>query len=161
MTPFKADRKEYTKTVVHPLQNKSETVYAVPGSDAEQYVPRHFSHKKIKLVPSGLRPTSIGSFLFGLRLTFQPGRAKGLDAVYHFTFTGEEERKATVTIRNQKLEVQEGHVGTPNFRLTADSLTWLQFLSKETHLAWALLRRKIRFKGSPRLLLAFGRCFPP
>jgi hypothetical protein len=25
---------------------------------------------------------------------------------------------------------------------------------------WALLRRRIRIKGSPRLLLAFGRCFP-
>jgi len=28
------------------------------------------------------------------------------------------------------------------------------------NLVWALLTRKIRLKGSPRLLLAFGKCFP-
>ena len=28
------------------------------------------------------------------------------------------------------------------------------------NLLWALLRRKIRIKGSPRLLVAFGKCFP-
>jgi hypothetical protein len=45
-------------------------------------------------------------------------------------------------------------------QVTADSRTWLGFLAKERNLGWALLRRKIRLKGSPRLLLAFGKCFP-
>ena len=36
----------------------------------------------------------------------------------------------------------------------------LGFLAKERNLVWALMRRKIRIKGSPRLLLAFGKCFP-
>jgi ferredoxin len=35
-----------------------------------------------------------------------------------------------------------------------------RFLRKEASLPWALLRRRVRLKGSPRLLLAFGRCFP-
>jgi putative sterol carrier protein len=56
--------------------------------------------------------------------------------------------------------VLEGHSGRPDFRLKADSRTWLKFLAREKHLAWALLGRKIRFRGPPRLLLAFGRCFP-
>src|SRR5581483_7629831 len=34
------------------------------------------------------------------------------------------------------------------------------FLAKERSLLWALLRRRIRIKGSPRLLVAFGKCFP-
>ena len=44
--------------------------------------------------------------------------------------------------------------------MTADSETWLGFLAKERSLLWAILRRKIRIKGSPRLLVAFGKCFP-
>jgi putative sterol carrier protein len=58
------------------------------------------------------------------------------------------------------LQVSEGHNGQANLRLTADSETWLRFLRKEANLVWALLRRKIRIQGSPKLLLAFGRCFP-
>jgi hypothetical protein len=44
--------------------------------------------------------------------------------------------------------------------MSADSQTWLGFLAKERSLLWALLRRRIRIWGSPRLLLAFGKCFP-
>lgn len=44
--------------------------------------------------------------------------------------------------------------------VTADSETWLGFLAKERSLLWALLRRRIRIKGSPKLLAAFGKCFP-
>jgi hypothetical protein len=74
-------------------------------------------------------------------------------ATFHFTFTGREERQATGVIRNQALEIYEGHVGSARFSLTADADTWLRFLAKETSLISAWLRRKIRFRGSPRLLL--------
>ena len=93
-------------------------------------------------------------------LTFQRNQSRGLAATYHFTFTGEEELKATVNIHNQKLEVLEGHNGKADIVVTADARTWLGFLAKERNLVWALLRRKIRVNGSPRLLLAFGKCFP-
>ncbi|MCH7979432.1 MAG: SCP2 sterol-binding domain-containing protein [Acidobacteria bacterium] len=160
IAPFLTDRKQYLQEVVRPLQAKEETVYVVPGSDAEAYVPRRFPHKKIKQVGNGLRPRTIRGFLSGLRLVFERNQSEGLNATYHFTFTGEEEHKATVTIRNKTLTVQDGHAGAPDLRVTADSRTWLRFLAKEENIVWALLRRKIRLRGSPRLLLAFGRCFP-
>ncbi len=160
IAPFLTDRKQYLQEVVRPLQAKEETVYVVSGSDAEAYVPRRFPHKKIKQVGNGLRPRTIRGFLSGLRLVFERNQSEGLNATYHFTFTGEEEHKATVTIRNKTLTVQDGHAGPPDLRVTADSRTWLRFLAKEENIVWALLRRKIRLRGSPRLLLAFGRCFP-
>jgi putative sterol carrier protein len=95
-----------------------------------------------------------------MSLTFQPGRAKTLNAAYHFTFTGKEPEEATVTIRAGTLQVQDGHQGVADLRVTADSETWLGFLAKERSLLWVLWRRKIRIKGSPRLLVAFGKCFP-
>jgi Fe-S-cluster-containing hydrogenase component 2 len=158
--PYLTDKAAHLREVVRPLQGKEETVYVVAGSDAEEHVARRFPHKRVKRVGNGLRPRSIPRFLAGLCLTFQPGKAAGLSAVYHFTFTGKEAKEATVTIRNGTLKVEEGQQGQADLRVTADSETWLGFLAKERSLLWALLRRRIRLKGSPRLLVAFGRCFP-
>lgn len=161
IAPFLTDRKEFLKDVLKPLQDKVETVYVVPGSDAEDYVARRFPHKKTKHVHNGLAGQgTIRAFLRGLNFAFQRGKSEGLDATYHFTFTGEEQVKATVVIHDKKLEVSDGHTGTPDFRLTADSQTWLRFLRKEANLVWAFLTRKIRIHGSPKLFLAFARCFP-
>jgi hypothetical protein len=158
--PFLTDRKEFLKEVVNPLQEKEEPVYVVPGSDAEGYVAKRFPHKRARRVGGGRRPQSIRSFLFALPHLFQRHRSEGLDATYHFRFTGAEPAEATVVIREKAIRVERGHVGTPDLRVTADSRTWLGFLAKERSLVWALLRRTIRLRGSPRLLLAFGRCFP-
>jgi putative sterol carrier protein len=158
--PFLADRKSYTKKVVKPLQEKEETVNAVPGSDGEAYAARHFPHKAIRWVGTGLRPDSVLTFLRSLPLLFQRDQSEGLGATYHFTFTGEEECKGTVVIGDKTIEVKEGHVGTPDLHVTADSRTWIDFLAKEKNLLWAIMSRKIRIKGPPRLLKAFARCFP-
>jgi ferredoxin len=159
--PFLEDRKSYLDDVVRPLQDKSETVYVVGGSDAEEHVAKRFPNKKTKRVGNNLNHmTSVQNFLRGLPLVFQRGQSKGIDATYHFIFTGREERKATVVIREQKVEISEGHVGNRNILVTADTATWLGFISRERNLLWAILRRKIRIRGAARLLLAFGRCFP-
>jgi hypothetical protein len=161
IAPFLTDRPEYLKKVVRPLQDREETVYVVGESDAEAHVARRFPRKRAKRVGNGLnRVRSVSAFLRGLRVTFQRNRSKGLTATYHFTFTGDEKREATVIIRNETVEVIEGHVDRADLKVTADSRTWLGFVAKERSLVWALLLRKIRLKGSPRLLLAFGKCFP-
>ena len=158
--PFLDDRKGFLQDVVNPLQEKEEPVYVVPGSDAEAHVTKRFPQKKLRRVNNGLRPTTIRSFLRTLPHVFQRHRSDGLDATYHFTFTGDEETTATVVIKDKTIRVEEGHVGTPDLHVRADSRTWVGFLRKERNLVWALLQGKIRLKGSPRLLIAFGRCFP-
>jgi hypothetical protein len=158
--PFLDDRKTFLAEVVSPLQEKQETLYVVPGSDAEAYARKRFPHKKTKRVGNGLRPTSIRSFLLRLPQLFQRHRSTGLTATYHFRFTGTEAADATVVIRNQTIHVEDGHVGTPDITITADSRAWLGFVRKERRLLSAVITRKIRWRGSPRLLLAFGNCFP-
>ncbi len=160
IAPFLLDRKAFIATVVQPLTEKSETVYVVPGSDAEVYVPTHFPRKRTKAVGNGLRPRTITDFLRGLPLVFQRGQAKGLEATFHFTFTGDEPCEATVMIAKQRIEVQPGHIGIRDLHVRADSHTWLGFIRKERSLLWALLRGTIRMTGSLRLLKAFGRCVP-
>lgn len=161
IAPFLTGRKEFLKDVVKPLQDKVETVYVVRGSDAEDYVARRFPLKKTKRVSNGLAGQgTIRGFLRGLNFVFQRGKSEGMNATYHFTFTGQEDVKATVVIRDKTLQVSEGHIGVADLRLTANSEIWLRFVRKEANLVWALVRRKIRIHGSPRLLLAFARCFP-
>ena len=160
LPPFTSNRKKFVGEVVKPLQRKEETIYVVPGSDAETYVAKRFPHKAIKRVGNSLRPHSIQGFLDGLPLVFQRKKSEGLSATYHFTFTGQETERATVIIRNQTLQVMKGHHEEANFCLTTDSETWLGFLAKERNLIWAFLTRKIRIKGSLKFLKAFARCFP-
>jgi Fe-S-cluster-containing hydrogenase component 2 len=158
--PYLMDKAHHVQAIVRPLQEKAETVYVVAGSDAEAHVARRFPKKTTKRVGNGLHPRSIQFFLRSMPRAFQRGQAEGLDVTYHFTFTGAEEREATVVIRDQTVHVSEGHVGTAALRVTADSQWWLGFLAKERTLLWGLVRRKLRLQGSPRLLRTFGKCFP-
>lgn len=160
ISPFLDDRKKFTEETLRPLQAKKEKVYVIPGSDAEAHVARRFPHKTARQVRGSLHPTSIENFLKFMHIQFQPGKAKDLDAVYHFTFTGSESVEATVRISNQELFVAKGHIDKPKLRIRADSKFWLGFLSRERSLIWALLTRKIILKGSPVWLLKFGNCFP-
>jgi len=154
------DKRQFKKDIVKPLTAKEETIYVVPGSDAEGYVKKRFPHKKTKRISNGLRPRSLRAFLEALPLVFERGQSEGLSATYHFTFTGKERAKTTVIICDQKLEVHDNHIGKPNLRVTADSEIWLGFLAKEKSLVWALLTFRIRLSGSPKWLIAFGKCFP-
>ena len=70
------------------------------------------------------------------------------------------QRKATVRIDQQQLDIRDGHEGVAQLRITADSKTWLGFLARERSLAWALLTLRIRLAGKPSWLIKFGKCFP-
>ncbi len=154
------DRKAYTNQYLKKFRNRVETIYVVKGSDAEQHVQSNFPAKQAKIISNGIRPISAAMFLESLPLIFQPGQSEGLDAVYHFTFTGDEDLQGTVTIREKFLAMQEGLEGKPDLHVTADSRTWIKFLAKEINLVKALLTRKIKIKGSPKLMMAFAKCFP-
>jgi epoxyqueuosine reductase QueG len=158
--PYLADKKTHLKENVKPLQQKEETIYVLKNSDAADHVVKRFPHKEMKYVGNTLRPRSIDQLLLGMPLVFQSGKASDLNAIYHFTFTGKENRQATITIRDKKIKVEEGHIGNADLKVTTDTETWLGFLAKEKSLVWGLIRRKIRLKGSPKLLVAFGNCFP-
>ncbi|MGW1289527.1 4Fe-4S binding protein [Streptomyces sp. NPDC002586] len=53
--PYLDDRKAYLETVLRPLQDKTETLYVLPGSEAQRYAERRFPHKPTKEVSGGWR----------------------------------------------------------------------------------------------------------
>jgi ferredoxin-NADP reductase/ferredoxin len=158
--PYLHDKQLHLKEVVRPLQERPEPIFVVEGSDAEAVARRRFRNKTVKTVGNGLRPRTIAALLYFMPFVFQPNQSRGLDATFHFKFIGAEEREATITIKNRTVDIQDGFVGKADLRVTADAKTWLGFLAHEKSLPLALVRRKIRIKGNPRLLLAFGKCFP-
>jgi Fe-S-cluster-containing hydrogenase component 2 len=158
--PFLTDKANFLKETVRPMQEKSETIYVVKGTDADGYVQKKFKNKLVKYVSSGLRPTSASGFVSALPYIFQPGQSAGLDAVYHFIFYGGESLRASISIRDGKIAVSEGLSGIADLTVTADSKTWVGFLRKEKSLAWALLSRRIKIKGPIRLMKRFAKCFP-
>jgi ferredoxin-NADP reductase/Fe-S-cluster-containing hydrogenase component 2 len=158
--PYLHDRQRHLAEVVRPLQERAEPVYVVAGSDAEAVARRKFKNKTVKPVGNGLKPRSIAGLLNFMPYVFQPNQSQGLNATFHFTFTGAEKREATIAIKNRTLDIKDGLAGKPDVQVTADAKTWLGFLAKERSLLWALITRRIRLKGNPRLLLAFGKCFP-
>ena len=154
------NKKQHLNDVVKPFQNKSEQIYVTKDSDAEAHVLKRFPNKKIRVVRSNGRVTNIKNFILGIQLSFQRGQSKGLNATYHFSFTGQEAQKITVKIYGGKMEVFEGHVDTPNLKVEADSIAWVKFLNKEVSIFRCLVTRKIKLKGSVKLVAAFGKCFP-
>ncbi len=158
--PYLADRNRHVAEVVEPLTSRTEPIYVLRGSDAADYVARRYPHKTVRFVRSSARATSIHGFLVGMRLTFQPGKAKGLNATYHFSFTGADAAEATVVIRDRRLTIQPGRVGKADLTIMADGASWLRFLAKELSVPRLILTRALRLKGPVRLMAAFGKCFP-
>lgn len=160
ISPFLKDRGQFIATTVKPLQQKEEVVYVQPNSDAETYVAKRFPHKTAKRTGAVLRPSTIQGFISQMQHAFQPGRAKDLNARYHFRFTGSEPATCTVIIENSRLRVEAGLNDNCDIRITASSQAWLRLLRKESSIGWLLLTLQVRLWGDPRLLAAFGRCFP-
>ncbi len=157
--PYLADKKGFLQEIVKPLQQKEEIIYATPTSDAVAFVEKRYPHKKVKLVKGGLQPQSITGFIWGSQISFQREQSKGLNAIFHFEFTGEEIGQYTFSIADKKLTVEEGLHHTPNILIQVDSEAWINLLNNRLNPIWAVLSRKLKIKGERRLLFQFQRCF--
>jgi hypothetical protein len=52
--PYLEDRKAFMDRVLRPLQEKRETLYVLPGSEAKEFAERRYPHKPVKVVDSGI-----------------------------------------------------------------------------------------------------------
>ncbi|MEM9950111.1 MAG: SCP2 sterol-binding domain-containing protein [Chloroflexota bacterium] len=157
---YLSDKGGFVSNIVKPLQKKEETIYVTKGSDAETFVEKRYPHKTIKHVKNGTSVTTIRGFVNNFTHFFQRGKSQGLNAVYHFQFTGDTPIDITVTIRDQTITKEKGLVGKADLTMVADGEAWVRFLNHKMTGAFAFVTRKIRIQGDPRLLVAFGNCFP-
>ena len=159
--PYLHDKQRHLKEVVRPLQERAEPVYVVAGSDAEAVARRKFKNKTVKPVANGLRTRTIAGLLNFMPYVFQPNQSRGLNAVFHFTFTGAEQREATITIKNRTIDIQDGFVGKADLHVTADAKTWLGFLAREKSLLLALVTRRSASKATRGCFSPSANASPP
>jgi hypothetical protein len=57
--PFLKNRKGHVAEVLRPLQDATESVYVLPGSDAADYVARKYPHKTRRFVSSTNQPKTL------------------------------------------------------------------------------------------------------
>lgn len=160
ISPYLADKGGFLREVVKPLQAKEETIYVTKGSDAEAYVQKRFPHKTVKQIKNGAGVTTIRGFTDNMVHFFQRGKSEGLNATYHLVFTGKTPISITVTIKDQTIQKEDGLQGEADLTLYADGEAWVRFLNRKMTGVFAFITRKIRVQGDPRLLIAFGNCFP-
>lgn len=153
---YHQDKKQYVDDIVRPFIDKSEPVYVRRGTYAEKTALR-FPNKEIRHIRNPTRPGSIDGFLGGLRLVFNPLKAKGENAILQFQFTGSDSRTATISIQDGRLEVQEGPTQNADLKITVDAETWLKIVNEEITPILPVLTGKLKLKGNPLALLRFKR----
>lgn len=157
---YLGDKGEHLREVVRPLTEREETLYVVPGSDAEAHAKKRFPHKRLRPIRSSLRATDPKKFFHALPHIFQRGPARGWSATYHFRFTGQEIIEATVRIDDGRLEIEEGLNGEADVRVECDGHLWLDIASKKKNPVFAVITRRLKITGKRKLLDRFVRCFP-
>ncbi|HXY54302.1 MAG TPA: alkyl sulfatase C-terminal domain-containing protein [Nitrospirota bacterium] len=154
---YRRDKKAYVQAIVRPLREKREPVYVIKGTRAEKTA-RSNTAKTVRYVKNTIRPASIGSFLDGVTLLFNPEKAEGVKLNLQFTFTGGTEREATINIANRKIIVSEGHQGIADLRIRADAEAWVRMLNEEISPVRVMITGSIKFKGNPKHLKTFKSC---
>lgn len=158
--PYVDDRIEFRKTYLDPLLAKQETVFVLEGSDAADSVPKRFPHKQTKPVDWTIESDNAFAFLFGLTLTFQRRKARGLDAVIHLTVTGKQATDATLTVAENRLTVDFGAPETPVAHLLIGWEDLRRLFQGKTELATLTGCGAARVEGHEESLARVLECFP-
>ena len=160
LSPFLQDRTAFVERFVKPLQDKQETVYVLDGSDAQDLVARKFPNKTVKTVSwMNVEPTG-PSLLFGMKLSFQRRRSKGLDATFHMHFTGAREISGTVAVRRLAVELDFGLKGDPDVVLRVSGPVWVELLSRKLSVPEAMAQGGLEVEGEPELVTRLVDCYP-
>lgn len=157
--PYLSDRRGFVGEVVRPLREKTETVYVLADSDAEDHVRQRYPHKTVRRVRATTTPSDIDGFLRFAHIAFQPRRSKEVSLRLHFTFTGASERLATLAIAQGALSVEDGHVGARDAHVRVDATTWLGVVSGRLSPVWAVMRGRLWVDGPLSALRTFQTCF--
>jgi len=160
---FLDDRVAYNQQQVQPFKDIEETVYVLPGSDAEDSLPRRYPHKTATRVAWTLNSTDIYGFLFNLTLTFQRRQARGLELVINLTLAGAAPSanpvEASLRITGQRLEVLYWHAPEADSALACTQSTFMQMFRHDFDLDAAMARGDIAGDLSPEGIRKLKQCF--
>lgn len=158
--PFIEDRVEYRKRILDPLLAKPETVYVLKGSDAEESIPQRLKSKEVKLVDYNISSDDPFSFLFGLTLTFQRRKSRGLDATLALVIEDKGPLPATIRVHASRVEVEFKAPEKADAELRLTWATLGKIFRDGVTVEEAVARHGATLTGDAATAQAIRRCFP-
>ncbi len=104
-------------------------------------------------------PLTIADLMSKMPGAFLPEKAPGLDAVIQFKFTGAEAGNWYATIKNDKVEVEQGEHAAPKMTLSADSSDYIKIFTGELDGMQAFMQGKIKLAGDLNLAMKLTQMF--
>ena len=102
---------------------------------------------------------TIEEAMLGLVNQFVPEKAKGIDLVIQFLFTGEQTGNWYVTVKDQKVVVEAGKAAKATATLSAKGTDYLQILTGQLDGTMAFMQGKIKSTGDMNALMKMQQIF--
>ena len=109
--------------------------------------------------PAIPRKTTVLELLQSMPQRFNPGEAKGLEVIYQFEVSGDEEFTAHIKIADQQATFHEGAVDNPDVIIKTPANVWFAVARGESGGRWAFMTRKYKVKGDITLLMKMRSLF--
>ena len=106
-----------------------------------------------------LRPRNIAQAIEGMAFTFNPAKAKDLNATIQFRVSGEEGGDWYLAIADGVCRCQRGVSPNPTMTITTSAAAWLAIARGEMKGSVAFMTGKYKVKGRADLLLRFDSIF--
>ena len=90
---------------------------------------------------------------------FQPDKAKGVDTIVQFIFTGAQASNWYVVVKDQKCESVEGLHPDPKMTMTVDSEDYIKIANGELDATMAFMKGKLKVSGDMGVALGMGKYF--
>ena len=106
-----------------------------------------------------LRPRNVAQAIEGTALTFNPAKAKDLNATIQFHVSGKGGGDWYLAITDGVCRCQRGVIPKPTMTITTPAAVWLAIARKEMKGSVAFMTGKYRVTGRADLLLRFDSIF--
>ena len=102
---------------------------------------------------------SIAGSFEGLKASFRPDRAQGVNKTVQFDFTGREAGSWTASVHDGQFEYHAGAVENPSVTVSADSDDWLAILRGELNGVSAFMSGRLKAQGDLNIMMKFQGWF--
>ena len=104
-------------------------------------------------------PLSIADLMSKMPTAFVPEKAQGLDVVLQFKFSGAEPGDWYASIKDGKVDVQQGLHPNPKMTLSADSEDYIKLFTGQLDPMQAFMAGKLKLSGDLNLAMKMTQFF--
>jgi putative sterol carrier protein len=102
---------------------------------------------------------TIEEAMLGMADQFVPEKAKGIDMVIQFMFTGDKPGNWYVTVKDQKVSVEKGKAAKPTATIAANGLDYLKIMTGQIDGTMAFMQGKLKVTGDMNALMKMQQIF--